>query len=165
MSGGEEGETRLHWLRPQHQLVALAGFAWEETTLLPAFLEPQQNGTQSRKKPGDPGASHCCWELYWEKKLGKNSHPWEFLNQSLGSWVGSAGALGHSGSLTNVQNSDSLSSEIHRRHFQLDVSGYSNSWLASIGFKPIDANSFDIWYHQLDVSWLVKLWVVLIKLK
>ena len=38
--------------------------------------------------------------------------------------MGSAGALGHSGS---------PSLEIHRRHFQLDVSGYSNSWLASIG--------------------------------
>ena len=55
MSGGEEGETRLHWLRPQHQLVALAGFAWEENHSPPSFspaTTKREAGSEKTWRPG-----------------------------------------------------------------------------------------------------------------
>ena len=73
--------------------------AWEELTLLPAFLPnhraAQQNGRQGRKKRETRlPSSHCClcWKIsdyiWGEKNLDKKSHPWEFWDPFLGSCLG-----------------------------------------------------------------------------
>ena len=120
-------ETRVHSWRPQNQLECPWLGRVGGPTLLPAFPKlPQQNGRgQGPKKPGDPGASHCCWGaiLGAGKEIGsKNFYPWEFWNLSLATrvvtqllWV----TLNLS--VINLQLRDP-----QWRH--LDVSGNSNSW-------------------------------------
>ena len=55
MSGGGERETSLHWSRPQHQLVALAGFAWEENHSPPSFSRATTKREAGSEKTWRPG--------------------------------------------------------------------------------------------------------------